>query len=431
MAENAQRHLSALPIRFGRVGSGLAFFRVPGALIGFQAGQTAMIHSIVFLAYMGSAEARSVPPYFRASVLVLIGMSFFISGMTLLTPRSTPNAMLAIIRGFLFFLLVYMLHENGILEVLLGIDCLTPLVIRMRRRLFPYAAGAFILFTAAFQYPNRLLGKTAPGYALPRPGIRQVVPPSSALMIFALLSYVLRNTMERMISLERNETNNREVVARLIELNARFQDFAYVAEQEGSARERTRITRDIHDITGHIFTSLISLMDVAIGIGQSDADRLTELHMLARKLAGEGLQQTSSILQLIQRREGERQRGDYRHLVRIFETVSHINIRVESTNTNHSYGEPTDEVIFSLIREALTNVLRHSNADDVQVHLWESEDTLLVYVTDNGTPITNVQRGLGLGGVETRLREIGGSLEVNCSKAGFQVSGRIPLGKEG
>ena len=390
-----------------------------------------MIHSIAFLAYRGSMEAQSVPDYFRASVLVLIGMSFFISGTSLLTPRSTPNAMLVIIRGFLLLLLVYMFHENGMVEVLLGIDYLTPLAIHIRRRLFPYAAGAFILFMAAFQYPNRLLGRTAPGYTLAQPEMGHIVAPVIVLTLFTLLAYLLRGTVERINALERNEANNREAVARLIALNTRFQDFAYVAEQEGSTCERTRITREIHDLTGHIFTSLISLMDVAIGIGQSDADRLTELHMLARRLAREGLQQTLSILQLIQRREGERQRGDYRHLVRIFETVSHINIRVESTNTKHSYGEPTDEVIFSLIREALTNVLRHSNADYVQVHLWESEDALLVYVTDNGTPMTNVQRGLGLGGVETRLQEIGGSLEVNCSKAGFQVSGRIPLGKEG
>ena len=429
MAGNAQRHFAPLPFRFGRAGGGLEFFRSPGTLIGFQAGQTAVIHAIVFLAYRTGTEAQSVPAYFRASVLVLIGVSFFISGMSLLTPRSPPNGMLVIIRGFLLLLLFYMFHENAAAEVLLGIDYLTPLAIRMRRRLFPYAAGVFMLLTVPFQYPNRLLGKTAPGYALPRPEMRQIVPPLVVLAVFTLLAYLLRSTAERMTFLERNEANNREVVARLIALNTRFQDFAYAAEQEGSTRERTRITREIHDVTGHIFTSLISLMDVAIGIGQSDSDRLTELHMLARKLAGEGLQRTSSVLQMIQREEGGGSEGDYRNLVRIFETVSHINIRVESTNTKHAYGEPTDAVVFSLIREALTNVLRHSNADHVQVHLWESENALLVYVTDNGTPAANVQRGLGLGGAETRLREIGGSLEVTCSKAGFQVSGRIPLVK--
>ena len=398
----------------------------------YQGSQTVVMHSIVFLTYRGSMEAQSVPDYFRASVLVLIGVSFFISGTSLLTPRSTPNAMLVIIRGFLLLLIVYMFHENGMVEVLLGIDYLTPLAIHIRRRLFPYAAGAFILLMAAFQYPNRLLGRIAPGYTLPQPEMGHIVAPFMVLVLFTLLAYLLRSATERMRALERNAANNREVVARLIALNTRFQDFAYVAEQEGSTCERTRITREIHDITGHIFTSLISLMDVAIGIGQSDADRLTELHMLARKLAGEGLQQTSTILQLIQReaRNDEGNSSDYRHLVRIFETVSHITIRVEATNTKRAYGQPTDEVVFSLIREALTNVLRHSNADLVQVHLWESEDALLVYVTDNGTPTTNVQRGLGLGGVETRLGEIGGSLEVNCSKAGFQVSGRIPLGKE-
>ena len=100
--------------------------------------------------------------------------------------------------------------------------------------------------------------------------------------------------------------------------------------------------------------------------------------------------------------------------------------------------ENTSLTIYRVVQEGLTNVSRHSGAQQVEIEvergsctrLDEDSDLVLVRVSDNGRgtdPETNTP-GLGLVGMRERVEMLGGELRVITSPGmGFSVLARVPL----
>ncbi len=87
--------------------------------------------------------------------------------------------------------------------------------------------------------------------------------------------------------------------------------------------------------------------------------------------------------------------------------------------------------IYYVLREALTNVTRHSHASRVEIHLKQKGDGLEVFLSDNGVGFHrgNVRNGLGFGlsAMEERIKKIGGDLFIKSAPGkGTQISCRIP-----
>jgi signal transduction histidine kinase len=73
--------------------------------------------------------------------------------------------------------------------------------------------------------------------------------------------------------------------------------------------------------------------------------------------------------------------------------------------------------VFRMVQEMLTNVAKHSQAKSIAVNLRGESDLLTLTVTDDGVGFEPEQvrgKGLGLIGIEERVRELGGSLRVQA-----------------
>ncbi len=90
--------------------------------------------------------------------------------------------------------------------------------------------------------------------------------------------------------------------------------------------------------------------------------------------------------------------------------------------------------VYRVIQEALTNCARHAHANVIRVRVHGHEDTLLLTIQDDGVGMNvNVQRtGLGLLGIDERVRELGGTLHIYSQTGkGTVLSAEIPVrGKE-
>ena len=76
--------------------------------------------------------------------------------------------------------------------------------------------------------------------------------------------------------------------------------------------------------------------------------------------------------------------------------------------------------LYRIVQEALTNVARHSKATAVSITLLSRKDQLQLTVHDNGQGLTAGKRregsGLGLAGMETRARGLGGTLRLESAE---------------
>ncbi|MEU7745567.1 ATP-binding protein [Nonomuraea sp. NPDC049158] len=84
-----------------------------------------------------------------------------------------------------------------------------------------------------------------------------------------------------------------------------------------------------------------------------------------------------------------------------------------------------------MVQEALTNVVRHSAASEVTVHLHQDDRGLRVEVLDNGAPAPATQaEGQGIRGMRERVRLLDGTLPVGPLETGGWLV-RADLPKEG
>ncbi|WP_368496184.1 GAF domain-containing protein [Herbiconiux sp. A18JL235] len=92
-------------------------------------------------------------------------------------------------------------------------------------------------------------------------------------------------------------------------------------------------------------------------------------------------------------------------------------------------GELADDVT-AVVRELLSNVVRHSGASDVDVTLTVDDTDILIEVSDDGIGMPSEVRRSGLTNLKARVTALQGTMEVSTSASGTRVVWRIPIPDE-
>lgn len=85
-----------------------------------------------------------------------------------------------------------------------------------------------------------------------------------------------------------------------------------------------------------------------------------------------------------------------------------------------------DETLAWAVREATTNTLRHSGADNCSITIHDEGSKVVLSVSDNGIGAVSPVVGSGLAGLGERVSVVSGSLELVESGAGFTTRIRLP-----
>jgi signal transduction histidine kinase len=101
-----------------------------------------------------------------------------------------------------------------------------------------------------------------------------------------------------------------------------------------------------------------------------------------------------------------------------------VNLSLSPLNTTSERAE----ALFRTAQEALTNVARHADATRVEITLHEDKNTFALVIEDNGCGRpADSSPGLGLIGIRERLRNCGGSLELESEgESGLTLTARVP-----
>ncbi|MBD7937707.1 MULTISPECIES: sensor histidine kinase [Cytobacillus] len=201
-----------------------------------------------------------------------------------------------------------------------------------------------------------------------------------------------------------------------------------IASEEESARqeERTLIGHEIHDSVGHKLTALLMQIEVLrITANEKDKKQIQSL----KTLASESLEETRNAVKVLKTNEVGGLQGILR-LIRKLETESFI--RIHFSVKHGAFTVPlTGEqsfVIFRSVQEALTNIMKHSNAREAEVSFEAPGGSVFRFEISN--PVINNYRykeGFGLISMRERLEKIGGKLEVHKTEEQFIVRGFIKI----
>jgi signal transduction histidine kinase len=188
------------------------------------------------------------------------------------------------------------------------------------------------------------------------------------------------------------------------------------AVEDAVARERARMARELHDSVATDLAGAISLFKVYVeghpGLVKKgpEGTLLNVLEILERMLK----QVRETLADLRPRPIGpDGLLGDIRHQAEEFARLYSIRVEISTNGTEDMLTPQHREVVYQVVREALTNVRRHSGSSICRVKMAFAARPFLIEIADEGQGLGSGRPGgYGLVGMRERSAGIGGRLEV-------------------
>lgn len=201
--------------------------------------------------------------------------------------------------------------------------------------------------------------------------------------------------------------------------------------------ERRHMARDLHDHAGQTLVALEMNFVALIEAVKNREPKAMNLLLQSQQLS-QGLSKEIRTLSYLLHPPLLDEAGLASALpwyVEGFSKRSGIKVDVELPKESSRLPEAIELVIFRIVQESLTNVHRHSGSQTAKIRLAHSEKSITVEIIDKGKGIsrarlremTAAQVGVGVRGMEERVRQFGGTLQIDSSTAGTKVAVTIPL----
>lgn len=222
------------------------------------------------------------------------------------------------------------------------------------------------------------------------------------------------------ITLQRSEQQSRKLLGRAQLLQEKLRQLSrriLLVQEE----ERKRISRELHDVVAHVLTGInVRLAALKIeasvntkGLGRkiSNTQRLVEksveiVHRFARELRPAVLDDLGLIPAL-------------HSYMKIFIQETGIRVSLTAFKDLELLSNVKRTMLYRIVQEALTNVVRHAHASRVDVVIEKCHDTVLMRIKDDGKSFDikrigqiGIDKRLGLLGMRERAEMVGGTFEI-------------------
>jgi two-component system sensor histidine kinase DesK len=208
----------------------------------------------------------------------------------------------------------------------------------------------------------------------------------------------------------------RRAIQRSIELSAARKDMAELAVQE----ERNRFARDLHDILGHSLTVITVKAELAGKLIEANPSRAAAEVADVESLARAALADVRAAV------AGYRELSLAGELVSARAALQAAEVRADLPTTVDEVPEENRELFAWVVREGVTNVVRHSGAKRCTIRITATQ----IEVLDDGKGPTpgGGASGHGLVGLRERADQAGASVQIGQAPGGgFRLAVRVGL----
>ncbi|WAC64588.1 sensor histidine kinase [Pseudoxanthomonas sp. SL93] len=209
-------------------------------------------------------------------------------------------------------------------------------------------------------------------------------------------------------------------------LNAELRATRVLLAESARVNERTRISRELHDLLGHHLTALSLNLEVAGHMTEGRAqDHVKQAHTLARLLLTDVREAVSQL-----RDSGAIDLGAA--LYPLAEKVPSLSIHMDIEEPLTLEDPHRAHVLLRCTQEIITNAVRHAGARNLWVHCRRDGYRILIDARDDGNGADQVVSGNGLTGMRERLAQYGGDLVIETRPGkGFCLHIALPVNDAG
>lgn len=192
------------------------------------------------------------------------------------------------------------------------------------------------------------------------------------------------------------------------------------------AEERLRISRDLHDVFGRTLAAIAVKSELASELGRRGEPAAVEQMREVHQIAQDATREVRAVVQ------GYRRSDLDSEVAGATSVLAAAGVSVQTRGSAAGLDDAAHEALGWVVREGVTNVLRHSRATRCVVTLAHEGASAVLRITNDGAPSTSPPRasedldGSGLRGLEERLAALGGSLRSSRDGEEFSVEARVP-----
>jgi signal transduction histidine kinase len=205
--------------------------------------------------------------------------------------------------------------------------------------------------------------------------------------------------------------------------------------RRAAAEEQARIAREVHDVVAHNLSVIIVQATAAERVFGADPANAERAVQAIGRTARQALDELRRVLGVVVIGEPDSRLAPQPTLDRLDPLLERVraaglDVRCETSGERRPLPSALELSAYRIVQEALTNTLRHANAEHATVRVRYDDEALCLEIVDDGTieASPNGSNGRGLIGMRERVATFGGEVETGPNAGGgFRVAARLPL----
>jgi len=224
---------------------------------------------------------------------------------------------------------------------------------------------------------------------------------------------VNKNTKRKQLLAEQEKTLEQQKVSNML----KEQELVAIdAMIEGQEKERQRVANELHDDLGSLMAAVkLQFNSLEVKEKKDNLETFSKTDELIDEAYGKiraiahaknsGLMAKQGLLQAVNQ------------MAEKISIVNGLQVSVLDHGLETRLENSMELTLFRIIQELLTNVIKHAEATEVNIHITNHGDTLNILVEDNGKgfvtqQITNSEKGMGLKSIDKRVAHLHGSMDI-------------------
>lgn len=242
-------------------------------------------------------------------------------------------------------------------------------------------------------------------------------------IVFALFKHSQRHLIKRYKA-------EIQTIKQLEIINTDLSRKIFKIQQDSIEEERLYITKEIHDLVGYIFMNLIMLLQASSALFTKNKELAKEKLDDSLDYARRGMNEIRYNLRKI--RENFKNpvslQNNFYQIAKTFSKATDLKVVIDYGDWPKSFNDEVDTFLTSLVRESLTNSLKHGKATQIKINCWRDEKHISISIHDNGLglPDGHINYGIGISSIRNYVSSIGGNIQI-ISEAGFMLIVSIPI----
>jgi signal transduction histidine kinase len=242
---------------------------------------------------------------------------------------------------------------------------------------------------------------------------------AAVLIIIFVIVFLLKSRAINEDKLRQEYINQRDYLTEVsISLEEKINELMVKQDIDvnlATLNERNRIAREIHDNVGHLLSS--SILQIGAITALSKEENTIKRLEVVKDTLNEGMNSIRDSVHNLH----DKSIDLYGEIEKIIKNFSFCQVKLNYDITGDLPAKAKYSII-AIIKEALSNVMKHSDCDFVSISLYEHPKLFQLVIYDNGTKKTDIEatKGMGLESIKQRVASLDGIINIDRSR-GFKI----------